>query len=137
MADEKAKVAGKAAANNWSGLSTPAADSRPRPSPFDRAYQEGRNALDALNHLKGRPRPVELAWKTHFLGDLRAVNNNFMDTYILKGQNSVLDADIDLIERVGDEYLVHVTFSHAGGHASACLRGARRRRSERTCGLRK
>ena len=84
---------------------------------------KGNSAFETADHLTETaqvihlcsPHPVELAWKTHFLGDLRAVNNNFMDTYILKGQNSVLDADIDLIERVDGEYRVHVTFTHAGG----------------------
>lgn len=84
---------------------------------------KGNSAFETADHLTETaqvihicsPNPVELAWKTHFFGDLRAVNNNFMDTYILKGQNSVLDADIDLIERVDDEYRVHVTFTHAGG----------------------
>lgn len=32
------------------------------------------------------PRPVTLAWKTHFVGDVRAVNNNFLDTYHLKAE---------------------------------------------------
>ena len=32
------------------------------------------------------PTPLKLAWKTHFVGHLRAVNNNFLDTYQLKSQ---------------------------------------------------
>jgi len=61
------------------------------------------------------PQSVEFAWKTHYIANLRAINTNFIDTYVLKQQNSILDADIDLIERDGDEYLVHLTFTHAGG----------------------
>src|SRR5262249_16809428 len=38
------------------------------------------------------PETLNLAWKTHYVGHLRAVNNNFLDTYQLKSQNAVLDA---------------------------------------------
>ncbi|MEM8865977.1 MAG: hypothetical protein AAGF31_10585, partial [Planctomycetota bacterium] len=50
-----------------------------------------------------------------FFGHLRAVNNDFLDTYILKGQNSVLDANIDRIQHIDGEYVVDLTFTHAEG----------------------
>lgn len=61
-------------------------------------------------HVAG-PSSIKFAWRTHFIGHLRAVNNNFLDTYQLKTQNMVLDGDILNIERRDDEY--HVTFSYA------------------------
>lgn len=61
------------------------------------------------------PNPIKMAWQTHYVGNLRAVNNNFLDTYLLKGQNSVLDANVDRIEKRNGEYIVDITFSHAGG----------------------
>ena len=61
------------------------------------------------------PHSIKMAWKTHFFGDLRAVNNSFLDTYILKGQNSVLDADIEKIEKCDGKYRVHVQFPRAKG----------------------
>lgn len=61
------------------------------------------------------PHSIQMAWKTHFFGDLRAVNNDFLDTYILKGQNSVLDADVEKIERCDGKYLVHMQFPRAKG----------------------
>ncbi|HZN17521.1 MAG TPA: NAD(P)-binding domain-containing protein [Micromonosporaceae bacterium] len=64
----------------------------------------------AVIHVAG-PRSVNFAWRTHFIGHLRAVNNNFLDTYQLKTQNMVLDGDILRIERRADDYLV--TFSYA------------------------
>ena len=84
---------------------------------------KGNSAFEMANYLTETaqiihicsPQSVEFAWKTHYIADLRAVNNNFIDTYVLKAQNSILDADIDLIERKGSEYLVHLTFTHAGG----------------------
>ncbi|MFE4016979.1 NAD(P)-binding domain-containing protein [Streptomyces sp. NPDC059101] len=60
----------------------------------------------AIIHVLG-PKPLTFAWRTHFAGDLRAVNNNFLDTYQLKSQNLVMDATIDRIERHGAEF--HVT----------------------------
>jgi thioredoxin reductase len=64
----------------------------------------------AVIHVAG-PRSIRFAWRTHFIGHLRAVNNNFLDTYQLKTQNMVLDGDILRIERRPDDYLV--TFSYA------------------------
>ena len=55
----------------------------------------------ALIHIVS-PEPVKFAWKTHYVGDLRAVNNNFLDTYQLKSQNAVLDANIVNIKRNND-----------------------------------
>lgn len=59
------------------------------------------------------PSPVKLAWKTHYVGHLRAVNNNFLDTYQLKSQNAVLDCEIRKIEKQGDKYVVSVAYTHA------------------------
>ncbi len=52
----------------------------------------------AVIHVAG-PHSVKLAWQTHYVGHLRAVNNNFLDTYQLKSENAVIDGDIELIER--------------------------------------
>jgi Pyridine nucleotide-disulphide oxidoreductase len=54
-----------------------------------------------------------MAWQTHYVGHLRAVNNNFLDTYQLKSQNAVLDGNVRSIERAGDGYLVRFSFSRA------------------------
>jgi thioredoxin reductase len=64
----------------------------------------------AVIHVAG-PRSIRFAWRTHFIGHLRAVNNNFLDTYQLKTQNMVLDGDILRIERHADEYVI--TFAYA------------------------
>jgi thioredoxin reductase len=62
------------------------------------------------------PSPVTFAWKTHFVGDLRAVNNSFLDTYQLKSQNAVLDASVERIRKQDDgTYVVSVSYSHANG----------------------
>jgi thioredoxin reductase len=66
----------------------------------------------AVIHLIS-PHPIRMAWKTHFVGHLRAVNNNFLDTYQLKCQNAVLDGVIRRIERDSSGYKVSVAYSHA------------------------
>jgi len=68
----------------------------------------------AVIHISG-PHSVKMAWRTHFVGHLRAVNNNLLDTYQLKSQNAVLDGDIKNITRQPDgTYLVTVSFVRAG-----------------------
>jgi thioredoxin reductase len=80
---------------------------------------KGNSAFETADHLTERaavihvagPSSLKFAWRTHFIGHLRAVNNNFLDTYQLKTQNMVLDGDIIRIDRRPDDYLV--TFSYA------------------------
>jgi thioredoxin reductase len=61
------------------------------------------------------PNPVSLAWKTKYVGHLRAVNNNLIDTYQLKSQNVVLDAYVEKIEKKNDRYIVTFNYTHANG----------------------
>ncbi|WP_432868789.1 NAD(P)-binding domain-containing protein [Microbispora rosea] len=79
------------------------------------AFETADNLLEtaAVVHVAG-PHSVRLAWRTHFVGHLRAVNAGFLDTYQLKLQNAVLDGDIRHIERRADgSYLVTVAFVRA------------------------
>ena len=64
----------------------------------------------AVIHVAG-PHSVRFAWRTHFVGHLRAVNNNFLDTYQLKSANAILDGTVRRIERDGDGF--RVTFAFA------------------------
>ncbi|KZN32583.1 hypothetical protein N480_25370 [Pseudoalteromonas luteoviolacea S2607] len=60
------------------------------------------------------PNPIKLAWNTHYVGNVRAVNNNFLDTYQLKSQNIVLDADIVSLERTEDgKIMANIHYTHA------------------------
>lgn len=82
---------------------------------------KGNSAFESADHLMASaslihlvsPTPVNLAWKTKYVGHLRAVNNNLLDTYQLKSQNVVLDAHVKRIERVGNELLVTFYYTHA------------------------
>ncbi|MDX8030538.1 NAD(P)-binding domain-containing protein [Lentzea sp. BCCO 10_0856] len=51
----------------------------------------------AVIHVAG-PHSVKLAWQTHYVGHLRAVNNNFLDTYQLKSENAVIDGSVERVE---------------------------------------
>jgi thioredoxin reductase len=66
----------------------------------------------AVIHVAG-PHALRLAWQTHYVGHLRAVNNNFLDSYQLKAQNALLDGNILEIARDGDGYVVTVSFARA------------------------
>lgn len=70
--------------------------------------------VTAALHLLS-PNPVRLAWKTHYVGDLRAVNNNLLDTYQLKSQNTVLDAHVLSVTRRDGGLRVHFRYTHAEG----------------------
>ncbi|NRQ31178.1 NAD(P)-binding domain-containing protein [Nonomuraea sp. NN258] len=79
------------------------------------AFETADNLLEtaAVIHVAG-PRALKLAWRTHFVGHLRAVNNGLLDTYQLKSQNALLDGDVKRIDRQADgTYLVTVSFVRA------------------------
>jgi thioredoxin reductase len=78
------------------------------------AFETADNLLEtaAVIHVAG-PKSLHFAWKTHYVGHLRAVNNNFLDTYQLKSQNALLDGNIEKITRDSDGYLVTVSFVRA------------------------
>lgn len=64
------------------------------------------------------PRPITFAWTSKFVGHLRAINNNFLDTYQLKAQNAVLDGDVTKIEKSDEgKYLVTIIYAHANGES--------------------
>ncbi|MEV0826049.1 NAD(P)-binding domain-containing protein [Nonomuraea rubra] len=77
------------------------------------AFETADNLIEtaAVIHVAG-PHSVRMAWRTHYVGHLRAVNNGLLDTYQLKSQNALLDGDIRRIERQPDgTYLVTVAFA--------------------------
>ncbi|MFI6044614.1 NAD(P)-binding domain-containing protein [Nocardia sp. NPDC051321] len=77
------------------------------------AFETADNLIEhaAVIHVAG-PHSIRMAWQTHFLGHLRAVNNNFLDTYQLKSQNAVLDGNVvDIAKQPDSSYLVTVSFA--------------------------
>jgi thioredoxin reductase len=85
---------------------------------------KGNSGLETAESLFGTtatlhllsPHPVRLAWTTHHVSDIRAVYNNLLDSYQLKMQNTVLDAELLRIESVAEGQLeVTFRYSHAQG----------------------
>jgi thioredoxin reductase len=78
------------------------------------AFETANNLVEttAAIHLVS-PTPIRMAWRTHFVGHLRAVNNNVLDTYQLKSQNTILDADVEEIRPDGDMLAVPIRYRHA------------------------
>jgi thioredoxin reductase len=77
-------------------------------------FETANNLIEtaAVIHVAG-PSSIRMAWRSHFVGDLRAVNNNLLDTYQLKSQNALLDGHIQRIERRDDGYIVTLSFARA------------------------
>ncbi|WP_345589832.1 NAD(P)-binding domain-containing protein [Streptomyces marokkonensis] len=78
------------------------------------AFETAENLMEnaAVIHVAGSG-SLRMAWRTHYVGHLRAVYNNFLDSYQLKSQNALLDGRVLGIHRDGDGYRVQVAFERA------------------------
>lgn len=78
------------------------------------AFETADNLIEttAYVHVAGRS-SIKLAWQTHYVGHLRAVNNNLLDTYQLKSQNAILDGNVVNIKKSGEEFVVDFSFSRS------------------------
>uniref|UniRef100_A0A5F9CYM9 FAD-dependent oxidoreductase domain-containing protein 2 n=1 Tax=Oryctolagus cuniculus TaxID=9986 RepID=A0A5F9CYM9_RABIT len=89
------------------------------------AFETAENILGVTNfiHMLSRSR-VRLSWATHYVGDLRAINNGLLDTYQLKSLDGLLESDLtDLAILKDREGKFHVTLKffveEAGTNQSA------------------
>lgn len=73
------------------------------------AFETAENIMGATNliHMFARSR-VRLSWETHYVGDLRAVNNGILDTYQLKSLDALLEAPIEEIAVIKKDGKLHV-----------------------------
>jgi isopentenyl diphosphate isomerase/L-lactate dehydrogenase-like FMN-dependent dehydrogenase len=78
------------------------------------AFETADNLIEtaAVIHVAG-PSSIRMAWRSHFVGHLRAVNNGLLDTYQLKSQNALLDGTIRRIEHRDGHYVVSISFARA------------------------
>ncbi|KAG9483412.1 hypothetical protein GDO78_009367 [Eleutherodactylus coqui] len=75
------------------------------------AFETADNILGSTNfiHMIGRSR-VRLSWSTHYVGDLRAVNDGLLDTYQLKSLDGLLEGDLSDLALIRDDSgKLHVT----------------------------
>ncbi|KAJ8251292.1 hypothetical protein GJAV_G00219770 [Gymnothorax javanicus] len=71
---------------------------------------KGNSAFETAQNILGHarsvhlysPNPVRLAWQTHYVGDLRAVNNEVLDTYQLKSLDGLVDGGLEQIAIIRD-----------------------------------
>lgn len=82
---------------------------------------KGNSAFETADHLSDvtqsihmvSPHGLKLAWQSHYVGHLRAVNNNLLDTYQLKSQNTIIDGTVEGIERRENKLAVTIRYDHA------------------------
>lgn len=90
---------------------------------------KGNSAFETADYLAGTaavihvisPTPLKLAWETHYVGNLRAINNSIIDMYQLKSQHALLDADIEKIIKQDDKYRVEISYNHAEDEKESLL----------------
>ena len=61
----------------------------------------------ALIHMMSRSR-VRLSWATHYVGDVRAINNQILDTYQLKSLDGLLESDVSQMSLVKRDGKLHI-----------------------------
>jgi hypothetical protein len=70
----------------------------------------GNSGFETADYIAGKAahvhvflnKPLKMAWESHFVGDLRAVNNNLLDMYQLKSLHAVLKPRIKKINKLAD-----------------------------------
>ncbi|NXP11166.1 FXRD2 protein, partial [Thinocorus orbignyianus] len=75
------------------------------------AFETAENILGVTNfiHMVSRSR-VRLSWATHYVGDLRAINNGLLDTYQLKSLDGLLEGELEDLAIVKDKKgKLHIT----------------------------
>lgn len=78
------------------------------------AFETADNLMNTASRIYVcSPTPITLSWKSKFVGHLRAINNNFIDTYQLKLQNVMLDAEVVGIEKQANGLSVTFHYAHA------------------------
>jgi thioredoxin reductase len=65
-------------------------------------------------HIVGRS-SIKHAWNTHHVGHLRAVNNNLIDTDLLKSQNATIWGEVLSIEPYRGQYRVRISHTDSAG----------------------
>lgn len=76
------------------------------------AFETADNLVEtaAVIHVAG-PSSIRMSWRPHYVGRLRAVNNNSFDSFQVKSQNAVLDGEVRRIEKTPGGYAVSFSFN--------------------------
>uniref|UniRef100_A0A8C9U9I7 FAD-dependent oxidoreductase domain containing 2 n=1 Tax=Scleropages formosus TaxID=113540 RepID=A0A8C9U9I7_SCLFO len=92
---------------------------------------KGNSAFETAQSILGRasrihlysPSPVRLAWQTHYVGDLRAVNNELLDTYQLKSLDGLVEGGLEEIAIVRYDSEERNKSSRRKKHGSVEMKG--------------
>ncbi len=80
------------------------------------AMEAGQDIMNEANTIMLASRgSAKMAYQTHYVGHIRAVNSFLVENYQLKHQAALLDCHIKQIEKVEDGYNVSVEYCHADG----------------------
>lgn len=80
------------------------------------AMESGWDIINEANMIMfASPHPAKLAYKTHYVGNIRAVNSILVENYQLKAQSVLLDCYVTNIEKLEKGYNVTVEYTHAHG----------------------
>lgn len=82
---------------------------------------KGNSGFETANHLVDTaslihilsPEPLKFAYNTRYPGHLRSINAVFMDTYLLKSQNGILNAKIINIKKYKQGFNVTIAYNNA------------------------
>lgn len=82
---------------------------------------KGNSAFETANHLLdtaslihvASPAPLKFACHTRHPGHLRSINMVFLDSYFLKSQNGIINADINKITVIDGKYHVEIAYKNA------------------------
>uniref|UniRef100_A0ABM0MVH5 FAD-dependent oxidoreductase domain-containing protein 2-like n=1 Tax=Saccoglossus kowalevskii TaxID=10224 RepID=A0ABM0MVH5_SACKO len=77
---------------------------------------KGNSAFETADHIMGNTNlihmvartRVRLSWETHYVGDLRAINNGLLDTYQLKSLDGILEAPLEEVKLVKKDGKIYV-----------------------------
>ena len=87
------------------------------------AFETAQSLYDHANmvHMLGRSR-VRLAWQTHYVGDVRGVNNELLDSYQLKSLDGVVEGPLSDIKIEQDAGRLRVTRKRGASADNFALR---------------
>ncbi|MDY6938978.1 MAG: NAD(P)-binding domain-containing protein [Cyanobacteriota bacterium] len=82
---------------------------------------KGNSAFETAEHIHDKaasvhlwsPEPLKQSWDSHYVGHVRSVNSNLIDTYQLKAQNTINRGMVDKIIKKEKGYTAEISYTSA------------------------
>lgn len=82
---------------------------------------KGNSAFETAEHIHDKvasvhlwsPEPLNQSWDSHYVGHVRSVNSNLIDTYQLKAQNTINRGMVDKIIKKENGYTAEISYTSA------------------------